>query len=67
MDIFKACANFSGPGKDILAVRQGEAVEVLEPAGERHRREWWAARRIRDNALGYIPSKYLEVTIYFAL
>ena len=63
MDVFKAYQEFSAPGEHVLQLRRGERIDVLEAASGRHKQEWWAARRIRDNALGFVPSKYLEVSV----
>ncbi len=50
-------------GSNVLLLRRGDRVEVLEDEHNRHHREWWGVRRLRDHVLGYVPSKCLTVSI----
>ena len=62
MDIFRAVADFlpTDNPRYVLSFYRGEMFESLEH-GSRRFRAWWGVRRLSDNAIGYVPAKYLRV------
>jgi hypothetical protein len=61
MEVYRAVADFSPPvqkeSQSVLSFKEGEQFEVLD----NQKGEWWGARRLTDNAIGYVPSRYLQV------
>lgn len=59
MEVFRAVSDFDAPSTvgNILSFSKGDKFEVYDSqvAGE-----WWGARRLLDNSIGYVPSKYLQ-------
>ena len=62
MEIYRALSDYaaSTAAVNVLSFCKGEQFEVLEE--EKSHKEWWGARRIHDNAVGYVPAKYMKVT-----
>lgn len=59
MEVFRAVSDFSAPStnSNILSFQKGDTFEVFE---SQKTGDWWGARRISDNSIGYVPSKYLQ-------
>ena len=61
MEVFKAVSEFSAPKSEgslnLLSFNKGDLFEVLDKT----KSDWWGARRLNDNIIGYVPSKYLQV------
>ena len=69
MELYEAIADFKAEFPDVnsrvLTVTQGERFEVLEINNEtRHHQEWWGVRNLINGQLGYVPARYLKVSIY---
>ncbi|XP_064606140.1 uncharacterized protein LOC135471023 [Liolophura sinensis] len=43
---------------NILSFAKGDRFEVLD--SNKRSIEWWGARALKDNSVGYVPSKYLK-------
>ena len=65
MDIYRATVDFMPPHEaklaNVISLRDGEYIDVLELENDRKFREWWGVRRIDDDKIGYVPAKYLQV------
>ncbi|KAK7482770.1 hypothetical protein BaRGS_00025936 [Batillaria attramentaria] len=59
MEVFRAVSDFTAPNADsnILSFSKGDTFEVFD---SRQKVDWWGARRLNDNTIGYVPSKYLQ-------
>lgn len=68
MEIYRAVCEFNPPrgendsiDDNILSFAKGDRFEVLD--SNKRSIEWWGARALKDNSVGYVPSKYLKVSI----
>lgn len=63
MEIFSAISDFISPDTDgsqnILSFKKGDKFEIFDV--NKTSAEWWGARAVADNAVGYVPSKYMKV------
>lgn len=63
MEVFRAVADFRPPATqgehNILSFSKGEQFEVFD----NKKADWWGARRLNDDTIGYVPSRYLQVFI----
>ncbi|XP_013401756.1 uncharacterized protein LOC106167503 isoform X7 [Lingula anatina] len=64
MEVFKAICDFKPPkgssSHSFLPFKKGDKFEVLEP--NHTQKEWWGARALKGNKIGYIPAKYMKPT-----
>ncbi|KAK7102898.1 uncharacterized protein [Littorina saxatilis] len=61
MEVYRAVADFEPPRgdeshKNILSFSKGEQFEVVD----NKKADWWGARRLKDNTVGYVPATYLQ-------
>ncbi|XP_074646652.1 uncharacterized protein LOC141902708 [Tubulanus polymorphus] len=70
MEVYKAVSSFKAPSSsskngpasagggcaNALSFSKGDKFEVLE----QENKVWWGARALKDNAVGYVPVKYLK-------
>jgi len=63
MEIYRALSDFTPPNVEgsqgILEFNKGDRFEIFDC--HKSSTEWWGARALRDNSVGYVPSKYMEV------
>ncbi|XP_022249020.1 tyrosine protein-kinase src-2-like [Limulus polyphemus] len=65
MEVCKATKTYFAPFKDgkkrpdVLEFDKDDEIEILEKQGT----TWWAARRLKDGKLGFVPAKYMKITI----
>lgn len=65
MEIYQAVSDFTPPvledgaesTQTILSFKKGDKFEVFDCKHS----DWWGARRLSDNNIGYVPSKYMQV------
>jgi glutamate formiminotransferase len=66
MEIYSAISDFKSPDTDgsqnILSFKKGDTFEVFDC--NKTSGEWWGARAVINNIVGYVPSKYMKVCIY---
>lgn len=66
MEIYRAISDFTPPNvegsKGVLAFKKGDRFEIFD-CHKQSSSEWWGARALSDNTAGYVPSKYIEVSI----
>lgn len=62
MDIFIATASLNDADcpKYVLDLRKGDLVEVLNDLKFRKEKLWWGVRRLKDYAVGIVPSRFLQ-------
>ncbi|XP_071155860.1 uncharacterized protein [Mytilus edulis] len=62
MEIFSAISDFVSPDTDgsqnILSFKKGDKFEIFDV--NKTSAEWWGARAVSDNTVGYVPSKYMK-------
>ncbi|CAC5407879.1 unnamed protein product [Mytilus coruscus] len=62
MEIFSAISDFISPdtegSQNILSFKKGDKFEIFDV--NKTSAEWWGARAVSDNAVGYVPSKYMK-------
>ncbi|XP_030828449.1 actin cytoskeleton-regulatory complex protein SLA1 isoform X9 [Strongylocentrotus purpuratus] len=56
MEVFEAKFDYVKQRKDVLSFKKGDKFYVIDKPND----EWWSARKVEDNAFGYVPSMYLE-------
>ena len=44
----------------MLSFSKGERFEILE-SDRSSNKSWWGVRSLRDDRIGYVPSKYMQV------
>lgn len=59
MEVFVAKFDYDKEREDILSFKQGDKFQIASKADKR----WWAAYAIDSQEYGYVPSRYLEVSI----
>jgi glutamate formiminotransferase len=62
MEIYSAISDFKSPDTDgsqnILSFKKGDTFEVFDC--NKTSGEWWGARAVINNIVGYVPSKYMK-------
>ncbi|XP_069140822.1 uncharacterized protein [Argopecten irradians] len=62
MDIYKAVSDFTPPSvegsENILSFNKGDRFEIFDC--HKTGTEWWGARALTSDTVGYVPSKYME-------
>ncbi|XP_067684568.1 uncharacterized protein [Haliotis asinina] len=61
MEIYRAVSDFVPPdtegSQNILSFQKGDKFEIFDCHKQT---DWWGARSLKDNAIGYVPCKYLQ-------
>ena len=62
MEIYSAISDFKSPDTDgsqnILSFKKGDTFEIFDC--NKTSGEWWGARAVINNIVGYVPSKYMK-------
>ncbi|XP_070557916.1 uncharacterized protein [Ptychodera flava] len=56
MEVFVAKYDYERERDDVLSFKKGDKFEITHKPDDK----WWAAKRIGDGCLGYVPALYLE-------
>lgn len=62
MEVFIAKFDYEKEREDILSFKKGDKFQIASKADKR----WWAAYAIDSEEYGYVPSRYLEVSMRYA-
>ena len=64
MDVFRATTDYIPPQgcRGVIPLMEGDFFEVLESEQYRYHKDWWGVRRTGDNAIGYVPARYIKVS-----
>lgn len=69
MEIYSAISDFIAPtvegSQNILTFQKGDRFEIFDC--HKNDGEWWGARSLTNNEVGYVPSKYMQVCIKITL
>lgn len=57
MEIYEAKYDYNDETETLLSLKRGDKFYIVDKTSA----NWWAARRLEDNELGYVPSSYVEV------
>ncbi|XP_077862374.1 uncharacterized protein LOC100368964 [Saccoglossus kowalevskii] len=58
MELYEAKFDYEKERDDVLSFRKGDQFEITHKPDSK----WWAAKRVSDNAMGYVPALYLQHT-----
>ncbi|KAK3103003.1 hypothetical protein FSP39_015695 [Pinctada imbricata] len=62
MEVYVAVSDFISPNcegsQNILSFRRGDKFEIFDC--HKSSSEWWGARALSNNSVGYVPSKYMK-------
>ena len=63
MEVYTAISDFTPPIVDgshnILEFKKGDTFEIFDV--HKTSEDWWGARAIETNCVGYVPSRYMQV------
>ncbi|KAL3852285.1 hypothetical protein ACJMK2_015947 [Sinanodonta woodiana] len=62
MEIYRAISDFNSPvvegSESILSFKKGDEFEIYDC--HKTSEDWWGARSLKDNLVGYVPSRYMQ-------
>lgn len=62
MEIYTAISDFTPPivdgSQNILEFKKGDTFEIFDV--HKTSEDWWGARAIKTNSVGYVPSRYMQ-------
>ena len=65
MEVYTAISDFTPPivdgSQNILEFKKGDTFEIFDV--HKTSEDWWGARAIETNSVGYVPSRYMQVII----
>ncbi|KXJ28381.1 actin cytoskeleton-regulatory complex protein sla1 [Exaiptasia diaphana] len=56
MEIYEAKYDYNDDTETLLSLKRGDKFYIVDKTSA----NWWAARRLEDNELGYVPSSYVQ-------
>ncbi len=59
MEVYTAKFDYDKEREDILSFKKGDMFQITSKADKK----WWAAYAVESKEYGYIPSKYVEVSL----
>ena len=63
MEIYTAISDFTPPiadgSQNILEFEKGDTFEIFDV--HKTSEDWWGARALKTNSVGYVPSRYMQV------
>ena len=66
MELYYAVSAFDAPqgegSENILSFDEGDRFEIFDC--HKNNSEWWGARALKNSCVGYVPSKYMKVSLY---
>ena len=63
MEVYVAVFDYEKEREDILSFKKGDKFQIASKADKK----WWAAYAIESEEYGYVPSRYLEVSLKLAI
>ena len=67
MEIYVAISDFTPPiadgSQNILEFQKGDTFEIFDC--HKTDADWWGARALKSNTVGYVPSRYMQVCYYY--
>lgn len=65
MELYYAVSAFDAPqgegSENILSFDEGDKFEIFDC--HKNNSEWWGARALKNSCVGYVPSKYMKVSL----
>ncbi|KAK3589458.1 hypothetical protein CHS0354_030579 [Potamilus streckersoni] len=62
MEVYRAISDFNSPvvdgSENILSFKKGDEFEIYDC--HKTSEDWWGARSLKDNVVGYVPSRYMQ-------
>lgn len=59
MEVYVALFDYEKEREDVLSFKKGDKFRIASKSDKK----WWAAYTLETRDYGYVPSKYLEVSV----